>query len=344
MKRVITMLQVMQKRLCAGMIVAAVLVSGVNGNTQNRAKSSTRLRSSSSKVERLWPAWVRGFRDHIRPHTESTVGALHEVVGEDGVLMISLEDTPERYDYSTSALRRVGAHATKFPATDVSSVSPEQLASACPLRADAGGKADQEGWCMEHGKAGPGCASQIEQAIADSHRRALVQASKRDIPWTAIMEDDMIPVDIDRWGAAFKKAWAKVPPQVRIVRLSWCTFLFNDTRTLVDVEPFRLIDWVGRESDGIYQAGGCTGAYIVHQDIIPELLNVFPCCCGLDCCLAWDFYNKKTDSGKTVGQTVMLNMDAHGSTEFARGFTEADIKQSGIFVQDNRILVSTRDP
>lgn len=341
------MFQVMQKCLCAGMIVVAALATSVNGNTQTSAKSSARLRSSSSKVERLWPAWVREFRDHLggrRPRTPGPgMGALHEVVGDDGLLMISLADTPERYDYSTSALRRVGAYTTKFPATDVSSVSPEQLASSCPLRADAGGKADQEGWCSEHGKAGPGCASQIEQAIADSHRRALVEASKRYIPWTAIMEDDMIPVDIDRWGSAFQKAWAKVPPEVRIVRLSWCTFLFNDTRTLVDVAPFRLVDWVGRESDGIYQAGGCTGAYIVHQDIIPELLNVFPCCCGLDCCLSWDFYNKKTDSGKTVGQTVMLNMDAHGSTEFARGFTMTDIKQSGIFVQDNRILVSTRD-
>lgn len=310
---------------------------------QGRAGSSTMLRSTSSRVERLWPAWVRDFRDHLVPH-ESAVGALHEVVGEDGVLMISLEDTPERFNYSTSALRHVGVNATKFPATDVSKASSEQLALACPLRADAGGQADQEEQCIKRGRAGPGCASPIEQAIADSHRRALLHAKQRDIPWTAIMEDDMIPVDIDRWGSAFQKAWSNVPPEVRIVRLSWCTFLFNDTRTLVHTKPFSLINWVGRESDGVYQAGGCTGAYLVHQDIIPELLNVFPCCCGLDCCLAWDYYNKKTPSGKTVGETVMLNMDAEGSTEFAHGFTLTDIKQSGIFVQDNRVLVSTRDP
>jgi len=53
-----------------------------------------------------------------------------------------------------------------------------------------------------------GCRSKTEQAITDSHRRALQAAMERNnSEWTAILEDDVVPLHPGYFDASFKEAW-----------------------------------------------------------------------------------------------------------------------------------------
>jgi len=274
-------------------------------------------------------------------------GGLHDVVGLDGVLMISLLRRPERFDHFARRLKEVGVWPTKFPASDGYCDPHDILSAGCIHPSDAGA----QGTCFEQGpKAGLGCVSRLEQAVANSHRRALVAAQGRHSEWTAIIEEDVVPVQPALWDQAFREAWKKVPPHIKLVRLSWCTFPQPNENGEVkryDMPPFEdtgdmiLINWIG--TDGRYQAGGCTGGYIVHKDIIPEMLALFPCCCAVDACYQLDFFDKPVDGGATRGMQIMLNLDARGSTDYALDLTPTHMLQSGILVQDVREHPSIRN-
>jgi hypothetical protein len=283
---------------------------------------------------------------------DSPFGALHNVVGHDGVLMISMERDVRRFDQSAAKLQEAGIFPTRFPASDGKCDAQLQLSKGCFAKSSdeaqskcVGGKLINEK--SVHEKSGYGCSS-TEQAIADSHRRALATALRRKKKWTAILEEDVVPVRPERWDKAFRQAWAMIPKETKIVRLSYCMFPDGHYQThqevWKDVGEFLLAKWHWAPNS-TYSPSGCTGGYIVHKDIIPEMLAIFPCCCAMDCCLEWDFLNKKADDGHflTRGMQVLMSMDAWGSTDYARGFMPYDMHQNGVLVQDCRHSESTRD-
>lgn len=287
-----------------------------------------------------------------QPAANFRYGSLHDVVGHDGVLVISLLRKPERFDHSSALLQQAGIWPTEFPAVDAMCLQSEELEKACYLGTDQ--EPDPQTCSDKHGR---GC-NNVEQAIAESHRRALQRALQRSSPWTAILEEDTVPVRPERWSTAFKKAWERVPEGVKIVRLSWCNFPgdhegFNMAQdTFADAGDFLLANWTGYEdaSSREYNAGGCTGGYMVHRSIIPELLNLFPCCCAWDCCLEKDFFERpvrlqgpRGEEAVPRGMQVMLNMDAWGSIDYAMNYTFWGLYQSGVMVQDARELPSARD-
>lgn len=114
------------------------------------------------------------------------MGALHDVVGKDGVLMIQLQREANRSDITLEALASVKVHPQPLAATDAQNATPGELRQACPRSTEP--RIGQ--WCSKHGKPGEGCRSENEQAIAHSHMRALQLAHQRPSPsgWTAIIE------------------------------------------------------------------------------------------------------------------------------------------------------------
>jgi hypothetical protein len=284
-------------------------------------------------------------------NTSAPFGSLHDVVGQDGVLMISMDRDASRFDTSAKRLAAAGIFPSKFRASDGLCDSQQQLQQGCYAHDDpetmgkcAGGK-----WMGEKSasdKSGYGCTT-TEQAITDSHRRALEAALERDSDWTAIFEEDVVPVRPLRWDRAFKAAWASVPEDIKIVRLSYCMFpnaqLEFAESVLIDVGDFKLTRWNWMPSN-MYSPSGCTGGYVVHRDIIPEILGIFPCCCAIDCCLEWDFFNKNLTVDHTLsrGMQVLLSMDAHGSTDYANDFMPYPLHQNGVLVQDCRVVQSIR--
>lgn len=282
--------------------------------------------------------------------SKKAFSSLHEVVGIGGVLMISLESRPDRFNYSARLMEEVGIVPHLLPATEAHCASQEQLSSGCKLEDDEGTPA----WCLAQrssarNKEGTGCQSKVEQAIADSHRRALELAQERAHEWTAIFEDDTVPVRPQRWNRAFKKAWARVPETAKIVRLSWCMIARGPgeptIQTWSDEGDFRLstVTGFGRESID-YKAGGCTGAYMVHRSIIPDLLALFPCCCAVDCCFEHDLFNRKsTDgNGKTKGEQVLVNLDAWSWSPASNHIEEYSSPQHYGVMKQDRSLISTR--
>jgi hypothetical protein len=285
---------------------------------------------------------------HDSPDASFKFGGLHDVVGKDGVLVISLLRKQVRFDHTAAKLKEAAIWPTLLPAADNQCLKPEELNQGC---AQPG--SDQA--CQEQGRTGTGCVSVYEQAIAESHRRALVAASERQSDWTAIFEDDVVPVRAERWSKSFKKAWKQVPDRVKMVRLSWCHFpaeypWFNLTKeTFHDAGDFHLVNWTGYTwpgppVGGAYNPGLCTAAYMVHKEIIPEMLKLFPCCTAVDACYLLDFFVKgRDDAGGTArGMEVVMNLDAWGSTEYAKGFQMEGMAQSGVLVQDVRELPSSR--
>jgi len=266
---------------------------------------------------------------------------LHDVVGPDGVLMISLGRDSHRFEFSKERIGVAGIHPAKLLATDGTCASDSALNMGC-VSQDV---MNSDGWCASLQKTGSGCRSRAEQGIADSHRRALMAAAARENDWTLIMEDDALLVRPHRWDAAFRKAWKKVPPETEIIRLSWC--LPGNTSqilqpTYVDASDFKLIKWNGYQTG--YRAGGCTSAYMVHRTAIPDMLGVFPCCCAVDCCFENDLYNR-VQSGKheTRGMTIMMSMDTWGSAEYiAERERSSWGVQYGIMMQASSDLASTR--
>lgn len=255
--------------------------------------------------------------------------------------MISLERDSSRFLFSEQNVGIAGIRPSKFSATDATCASDDLLNMGCVSQADW-----SDDWCMEADKTGIGCKFQAEQAIADSHRRALLAANERDYNWTMILEDDTVLVRPHRWDKAFKKAWQKIPDEVRIVRLSWClpgksSEILQPTH--LDAGEFRLIKWHGYTTG--YRAGGCTSAYMVHKEIIPEVLGVFPCCCAVDCCLENDLYNRVQGSSEseTRGMTIMLSMDGWGAQEYIAEHAKSQWGvHYGVMMQAASDLVSTR--
>lgn len=279
---------------------------------------------------------------------DAPFGALHDLVGRDGVLMISMERHVERYDSSAAKLRKAGIFPVKFSASDGFCDAQQQLRKGCYAThsEESNAKCAGDKWInfmTPSDKSGFGCTS-TEQAIADSHRRALLAARNRTEEWTAILEEDAVPVRPERWNRAFRKIWKKIPKETKIVRLSYCMFEDpqSETRQQVwhDAGDFILTKWA--EPSSTYTRSGCTGGYLVHKDIIPEMLSIFPCCCALDCCLEWDFFNRKADEAHalTRGMEVLMSMDAWGSAEFAKDFNY--MQQNGVLVQDDREIGSDR--
>jgi len=285
-------------------------------------------------------------------------GNIHDVVGKDGVLQIRLPGSA-RYKYSAEELQSAGIVATKFSATNASTTPSLVLASTCPLHSDP----DAAKICAQkedeiqapRGTLGeePGCKTKVEQAIADSHRGALLAALKRQDEWTAIIEDDVVPLHPGFFDASFKEAWKKVPKTAKLVRLSWCSFEKDlgsiAKRTSENAGNFRLIntmDWEDEQGKSHYYTGGCTTGYIVHKSFVPELLGIFPCCCPMDCCMERQLFyapalkhGPKTEFGFR-GEQIMVNLDAWDSRE--ESFNYTSFNQGGILVQDNRDLTSLR--
>jgi hypothetical protein len=253
------------------------------------------------------------------------LSSFHEVVGNDGVLMLVLERAAYRYTHAVNQLKRIGIYPVTIAATDGTCASPQALAKGC-----SSGKKNCQG------RTGNGCTGEAEKGIADSHRRALEAALRRENDWTAILEDDAVPVLIEglNWDAEFHRAWATRPADAKFVRLSWCS------APGVAVGP--RITEPASAANGQFQfiknaVGGCTAAYMVHKSIIPKLLKVFPCCCAVDCCYEWDFFSKNPSS--------ITNLVAIGSDAYISSHEKSEWgKHHGVMMQAKKSLPSTRMP
>lgn len=280
-------------------------------------------------------------------------GAIHDVVGKTGVLQIRME-TSTRFKYSTEELLSAGIVPTEFPATDAAAADPDELRMSCPLSTE---KQTQD-TCAARLNISPedaanmGCHSKQEQAITDSHRRALLAAQRRDEEWTAIIEDDVVPLHPGYWNAAFQKAWENVPKNATMVRMGWCSFESDlgsiSKTTYANAGAFRVVrdmNWFNEKTQKKnYYTGGCTTGYLVHKSVLPELLGIFPCCCPIDCCLERQLFYAGTKpspiEGRFRGEQIMVNLDAWDSREDSFNYTT--FNQGGILVQDNRALSSLR--
>jgi len=261
--------------------------------------------------------------------------ALHDVVGHDGVLVIYLERA-ERHEYTE--LNKVGIYPKTFPAVDALTASPDELSQGCyPKQNDS------------HRCKGPGegCRKPVIQAIAESHRQALLAARERNSTWTAILEDDAVPVDPVHFNRNFKEVWSRVPEGVGIVRLSWCPLLRKDRfdkHTYFAYDSFRLVDSLTNHRNGRYWTGGCTTGYMVHHDFIPTVLSIFPCCAALDACLDLELFHSplacnEDNKTKCWGQEHMMGLDIQDSGSKTRPWRK--LLQNGILAQDNRVSKST---
>jgi hypothetical protein len=263
--------------------------------------------------------------------------ALNEVVGFDGVLVISLESQLERFVSTASNLASAGIYATKFPATDVANSTDEQLDKGCLLPSSPNYTQ----------RCGPptGCGKKVEQAIADSHRQALLAASNRIENWTAILEDDMALLHPESWDQAFRKAWQQVPPEAKIVRLSWCMIVpphQDVAHTYADAGEFVLSKFIGLNED-TYHPGVCTGGYLVHRDILPEMLSLFPCCNVVDWCY-YAFFRSLQKSGEYRGMDVMVSMEGRRSRLDIENITkDVFLAQHGVMFQARNFHPSTRE-
>lgn len=312
--------------------------------------------------ESLWSEGLKANASHFFSLYRPRFGALHDVVGRDGVIMISMEKEgqPRRHEHSLLALTNASVFPVSFPATDSASAIPTQLQLTCPLAEQPGSSE----WCEEMGRVGePGCSSVPEQAIADSHRRALLKAKKRgdrygkleeNAPnWTAILEEDAVPVDAAAFDEQFRAAWAALPNGTKLVRLGWCDFADElggvEDRAFSRHGQLRLVAerwFTTEEGKRQYHTGGCTTGYVVHRSLLDEMLQMFPCCCAFDCCLERHLLRaparRPAEEGQVAegdftefrGREVMVDMDHEQAGEFSRGF--ASFRQSGVLVQDHR--------
>jgi len=260
--------------------------------------------------------------------------SLHDIVGPDGVLMISLDGASARFAQSALLLAQVGIHVERFGAADASTATTEELAEGCMKNTST----DVKNFCLD--RAGQGCLGDTEQAIALSHRKALEWAKKRDENWTAIFEDDAVPAPLEDWEGVFRDAWARVPERVKLVRLGWCYWErpnwkypvfevpFGESKTSVLVEQWK------SHGETRYDPGGCTTAYMVHKDILDDLLGLFPSCSAVDLTYDWD-YLRRVDptTQKAKGLDVMMSLDT--KTEPLMYEKEEDeLEIHGLILQD----------
>lgn len=264
---------------------------------------------------------------------------LNEIVGDDGVLVISLARQPHRFAYTKYQMSLAGIQSTLFPATDPLLASEEELNQGC-IGQKPNGAAFSE-TCY-------GCAAKREQAIALSHRRALVRAANRSSKWTALLEDDMALVKPEQWDSAFRRAWEKIPPEVKFVRLSWCMIVQDrDDIVQTDIDTggeFFLTQWMSVTADNAtYGPGLCTGGYLVHQDVIPELLGLFPCCAPVDGQYAL-LQKSIRANGKPWGMDVMVSIEARGSRKYIEAATKDTwLGQHGVMYQNRPAVVELRE-
>lgn len=191
--------------------------------------------------------------------------SLHRTVGKDGVMMISSPRNKQKSDYSKAKLSEVGIYPRMFWATDYldPNTSQESLEkawdfTAIPIHANLR-TPSQRRWTA---------------AVADSHRRALEQAQGRRETWTAILEDDVVPILANGmtgtgWIASFESAWDQLPPRARLVRLGFCSLFGPRAERFVYANAYDFV--ITNKLDGL-----CTTGYIVHKDAIPVLLSSFP--------------------------------------------------------------------
>mmetsp|Transcript_139124 Transcript_139124/g.245825 ORF Transcript_139124/g.245825 Transcript_139124/m.245825 type:complete len:703 (-) Transcript_139124:68-2176(-) len=270
--------------------------------------------------------------------------ALHDVVGPDGVLMISLDRRPERFQFSSAMLRHVGINAVKLSAIDRTIANSTELARGCPLEGDEGVRQH----CAASGKTGYGCKLNSEQAIAASHLRALEEAQKRTEEWTAIFEDDVVPAPAEGWSDLFRKAWERVPAHIRVVRLGYCQLDMNHQpvpiyqyvhANISGVVLSQYTGW-GEQQPFYYEPGGCTSAYLVHKSILPEMIKLFPCCGSVDSCYKWDFFKTLNSETKLErGMEIMMNMDSPDAPLLEE---DGNVHHYGLIRQDRQSLFTSR--
>jgi len=269
--------------------------------------------------------------------------ALHEVVGIDGVFMI--QQIGAAGEQTTgAALNEVGIYPMLIPALDVENARVDELRDGCHSSFDA----ETTKFCKEP-KPGnntvpvKGCEYPIEQAFAESHRRALLVANSRNATWTAIIQSNAVPVDPTTFNKNFQQVWEQVPEDVYFVRLGWCSFGNIEQHTSFNYGSFRLIDDMAIRGSSYY-TGGCNTAYMIHRDVIPTFLGLFPCCSALDACLEdqlfrWPPGCGQISASKCWGQRHMMGIDISGSESLTAGW--APFAQHGILVQDERKMEPT---
>jgi len=264
------------------------------------------------------------------------VSALHDVVGPDGVLVIYLERAG-RKEYER--LREVGIYPTLVPAVDGKTASPDELREAGLTPSD---KSDKCNWGRGNNR------DPIAQAISASHRKAILAAKDRDYMWTAILEDDAVPIDPVNFNTDFRNIWSKIPEGTGIVRLNWCPLLSENKfskHTYYTHGSMHIVDYQINYANGKYHVGGCTTAYMVHRDVIPRLLDMFPCCDAFDTCLLFQLYwlpkgCSSDNNTKCWGQENMVGIDSWGSASKTKDWVPWT--QNGILAQDNRVSKSTK--
>lgn len=271
---------------------------------------------------------------------------LHEIVGADGVLMITLDRMNERFNQSARLLKKIGVNPLMISAVDSASASKEELARGCPKQNDPGVKE----WCQKpasrpEGRAGYGCEWPTEQAVAASHRKALERARERNAEWTAILEDDSVPAPVANWNDALRDLWGQLPSRVKLVRLGWCQIGTMDwPEAVIRVPHANTSSAVLLEKEGccgtmLYEPGGCTTAYLVHRDIIDDMLNLFPCCGPVDSCYKWDLFKAyNPDSKHSKGLDMMMSIDSHN-----KPLWDGKVEHHGLILQDRVLIESAQD-
>mmetsp|Transcript_44658 Transcript_44658/g.83231 ORF Transcript_44658/g.83231 Transcript_44658/m.83231 type:complete len:493 (-) Transcript_44658:121-1599(-) len=283
--------------------------------------------------------------------TFTGISALHDIVGPDGVLMITLDRMSERFNESARVLGQVGIKPTRVSAVDMKVASKEELARGCPKQGDPGVKEQCEkpqvdrGSKKLEGKAGFGCMWPTEQAVAASHRKALEIAKERDAEWTAIFEDDTVPAPHSDWNGALRDLWSKLPAKTKFVRLGWCQLGIMDWRDpVIQVHYANTTGAAAVEKEGCcstmyYDPGGCTTAYMVHKDILDEILGVYPCCGPVDSCYKWDWYKSyDAKSDKDRGLEIMMSLDTTNQPLW-----DDNVEHHGLILQDRENIESAQE-
>lgn len=245
---------------------------------------------------------------------------LHLVVGHDGVLMISLPRDEQKADKCKAELSEVGIYPRTFEATDYRDPKIKQATL------EAAWNMTEHTPDLDQGDTWTARAYRWMAAVADSHRRALAEAQARQETWTAILEDDVVPMLSEgmtrtRWIESLESAWDQLPPDTRIVRLAYCNNPGSTVRmerdATANANDFMITNWT---------FGICTTGYVIHKDAIPELLSAFPCQAPLDLCW-WALMPK------LGAVNIELNVDIPEMT-YNDTITNASIQQYGILRQD----------
>jgi hypothetical protein len=271
--------------------------------TIQKLKNAPRLQNLEEKVG------VDAEATSVQPQS-----SFHKVVGKDGALLLTLKRMPNRAAFASQELAKAGITTTEFLATD-NQEPPGTLSQGC-------GKVSDPSACGEGG-----CINSAEQAIALSHQRALQAALERNEEWTAIFEDDAVPVvpnGVD-WDAEFGKAWKRLPKTAKVVRLGWCQAWYHQA---MYKEPTSaeggVFQWMQFPNGNLLSVqgsttpvGGCTHAYMVHKSIIPSMLSIFPCCCAVDCCMEYGYFAKQDAS--SLANLIAIGgdqyIDDHGGND-----------------------------